>query len=224
MKGAPEAFCRRSAVFLDHIGAMSRLICHKPDARRPLGLRSPAGPTTDLVTKPRAFRPYTGPRGDPYPAFDEPGGDRCAFFLRSPLRSSAPLQRCECFTGDTSWLAPLATAAEEDGEQLYFRIGPSWASGWAARKVVVTLGQPHQRGEGLVVPLSWRATDLPGLFPVLDGDIELLPLGQDRCRVSLSASYVPPLGELGRRLNRAILHRVAKSTSAFFSGQGFQES
>jgi hypothetical protein len=63
MKGAPEAFCRRSAVFLDHIGAMSRLICHKPDARRPLGLRSPAGPTTDLVTKPRAFRPYTSRGG-----------------------------------------------------------------------------------------------------------------------------------------------------------------
>jgi hypothetical protein len=141
--------------------------------------------------------------------------------MRFLLEESSEVERPfaavrECFTGDTSWFAPLATAAEEDGEQLYFRIGPSWASGWAARKVVVTLGQPHQRGEGLVVPLSWRATDLPGLFPVLDGDIELLPLGQDRCRVSLSASYVPPLGELGRRLDRAILHRVAKSTARSF--------
>ncbi|MGA2528812.1 MAG: hypothetical protein ABSG36_06575 [Acidimicrobiales bacterium] len=141
--------------------------------------------------------------------------------MRFLLQESSEVERPfaavrERFIGDTSWFAPLATAAEQDGEQLYFRIGPSWASGWAARKVVVTLGQPHQRGTGLVVPLSWRATDLPGLFPVLDGDIELVPLGLDRCRVSLSASYVPPLGELGRRLDRAILHRVAESTARSF--------
>jgi hypothetical protein len=120
------------------------------------------------------------------------------------------------FVGDGSWFAPLATAAEEDGEELYFRIGPTWASGRAARKVVVTLGQPHERGDALIVPVSWRSSDLPGLFPVLDGDLELAPLAPERCRVSLSASYLPPFGELGRRLDRALLHRVARSTARSF--------
>jgi hypothetical protein len=122
----------------------------------------------------------------------------------------------ERFVGDGSWFAPLASAAEEDGEALYLRIGPSWASGRVARTVVVTLGMPHDRGSALVVPLSWKSSELPVLFPVLDGDVEVAPTAQDKCRLTLTASYVPPFGELGRRLDRAILHRVARSTAHSF--------
>jgi len=118
--------------------------------------------------------------------------------------------------GDEGWFAALATAAEEDGEALYLRIGPTWASGRAARKVKVTLGVPHERGEALVVPLAWRSSELPGLFPVLDGDLDLAPVDPDSCRLTLSASYVPPFGELGRQLDRALLHRVARSTARSF--------
>jgi hypothetical protein len=118
--------------------------------------------------------------------------------------------------GDEGWFAPLATAAEEDGQALCVRIGPTWASGRAARNVRVNLGVPHERGEALVVPLAWRSSELPGLFPVLDGDLELAPVDPDQCRLTLSASYVPPFGELGRQLDRAVLHRVARSTARSF--------
>ncbi len=120
------------------------------------------------------------------------------------------------FVGDGRWFAPLASAAEEDGETLYFRVGPSWASGRVAHEVRVTLGPPHNCGDAVVVPVSWESSELPGLFPVLDGDLELSPRDPDRCRVSFSASYVPPLGELGRQLNRALLYRVARSTLRSF--------
>ncbi|MGO9581736.1 MAG: hypothetical protein ACLP36_02915 [Acidimicrobiales bacterium] len=139
------------------------------------------------------------------------------FFLEDFADVSRPFEEVRGrFMGDGSWFAPLASAAEEEGEALYFRIGPSWASGRAARKVRVTLGPPHDRGDALVIPLSWRSSELPGLFPVLDGDMELAPLDSDRCRVTLSASYVPPFGELGRQLDRALLHRVARSTARSF--------
>ena len=118
--------------------------------------------------------------------------------------------------GDEGWFAALASAAEQDGEALYLRLGPTWVSGRAARKVRVTLGVPHERGQALVVPLAWRSSDLPGLFPVLDGDLELAPIELDSCRLTLSASYVPPFGELGRQLDRAVLHRVARSTARSF--------
>ena len=108
------------------------------------------------------------------------------------------------------------SAAEEDGEALYMRIGPSWGAGRVAREVRVTLGPHHDPGDALVVPLAWEPSGLPGLFPVLDGDVELAPLGPDRCRLTLSASYVPPLGEFGRRLDHALLHRVARSTVRSF--------
>jgi hypothetical protein len=38
----------------------------------------------------------------------------------------------------------------------------------------------------------------------------------DVCRIALSASYLTPLGELGRRLDRAVLHHVARSTVRSF--------
>jgi hypothetical protein len=120
------------------------------------------------------------------------------------------------FVGDGSWFAPLATAAEKDGEALYFRVGPSWASGRATRTVRVSLGEPHDRGDTLVVPLSWESSELPSLFPRLDGDLQLVPLDKESCRVTLSASYIPPLGALGGRLDRALLHRIARSTARSF--------
>jgi hypothetical protein len=97
------------------------------------------------------------------------------------------------FVGDGRWFAPLASAAEEDGEALYFRVGPPWASGRVAHEVRVTLGPPHDRRDAVVVSVSWESSELPGLFPVLDGDLELSPRDPDRCRVRFSASYVPPL-------------------------------
>ena len=76
----------------------------------------------------------------------------------------------------------------------------------------MTLGPPRDRGDALVVPFAWEATGLRTLFPLLEGDLELAPLGAESFRLTLSATYVPPLGELGARLDQALFHRVALST------------
>jgi hypothetical protein len=120
------------------------------------------------------------------------------------------------FTGDGSWFAPLASAAAQDGETLQMRIGPAWAGGRLTRDVRVTIGPPRDRVDALVIPLAWEPSKLQALFPVLNGDMELAPIGRGRCRLTLSASYMPPLGELGTRLDHAVLHRVAQSTVRSF--------
>ncbi|HUZ40671.1 MAG TPA: hypothetical protein VMU68_04680 [Acidimicrobiales bacterium] len=120
------------------------------------------------------------------------------------------------FAGTERWLTDVASAAEEDGEALRLQIGPTWAGGLVTREVEVTLGRTHERGEALVVPLVWKATGLTGMFPVLNGDLELAPLGSHRCRLTLAASYLPPFGDVGRALDRALLHRVAQSTVRSF--------
>ena len=89
----------------------------------------------------------------------------------------------------------------------------------AAGKVVVTLGEAYRRKEAMIVPLSWRASALPAMFPVLDGELEVTPVDPRRCRLTLTASYVPPFGELGRQLDRALLRRVARSTARAFLEQ-----
>lgn len=114
------------------------------------------------------------------------------------------------------WFTDLASAAEVDGETLRLQIGPTWGGGRVTREVEVVLGATRERGEACVVPIAWQASGMPGLFPVLEGDLELARLGSDRCRLTLSASYLPPLGDLGRSLDRALLHRVAQSTLRSF--------
>jgi hypothetical protein len=138
-------------------------------------------------------------------------------FLEDFIDVSLPLEairgRCGRHGG---WLTALASAALEEGEVLRLQIGPEWAGGRVTRQVEVTVGQTRDRGASCVVPLTWKATGLAGLFPVLDGDLELAPLGSNSCRLTLSATYVPPLGEVGRVLDRAVLHRVAQSTVRSF--------
>jgi hypothetical protein len=119
-------------------------------------------------------------------------------------------------TGDGSWFAPLASAAAQDGETLQMRIGPSWVGGRLTRDVRVTTGPPRDRVGALVVPLAWEPSKLQALFPVLNGDMELAPIGRGSCRLTLSASYAPPLGELGTHLDHAVLHHVAQSTVRSF--------
>jgi hypothetical protein len=142
---------------------------------------------------------------------------RRRIFVEDFIDVSIPLDaargRCD---RASMWFSDLASAAEDDGETLRLQIGPTWAGGRVTREVEVILGPTRERGEACVVPITWKATGLASLFPVLEGDLELSPLGPNRCRLTLSASYRPPLGDLGRSLDRALLHRVAQSTLRSF--------
>jgi hypothetical protein len=81
-----------------------------------------------------------------------------------------------------------------------------------ARQVAIDLGTPIILPAKTVVPLRWTATGASGLFPALDADLEVAPLGHDRCQLAMSARYVPPLGAIGRAIDRALLYRVAEAT------------
>lgn len=123
------------------------------------------------------------------------------------------------FTGDGRWLTPLARAAQDEGESLRLRIGPDLASERITREVDVRVLGLREREDSLVLSLSWEATDLRRLFPVLDGDLELSPLGPDESRLVLSATYKPPLGAVGRVLDSVLFHRIAESTVRSFLRQ-----
>jgi hypothetical protein len=60
--------------------------------------------------------------------------------------------------------------------------------------------------------IRWEATGTGGaLFPVLDADIGLVPVG-DCTVLTFAGSYRPPFGPLGAVLDRAVMHRVAAAT------------
>ncbi len=126
---------------------------------------------------------------------------------------------CGRFSGDGEWLAPLATIATQEGEILRMRIGPSWAAGLVSREVQVMLWPARERDNALARSLTWVPSEWQSLFPLLDGEIELAPIGSDWCRISLAVAYTPPLGGFGARVDRALLHRVAASTVRSFLTQ-----
>jgi uncharacterized membrane protein len=53
---------------------------------------------------------------------------------------------------------------------------------------------------------------MEGLLPRLDATIEVGSLGGDRTQLAISARYRPPLGLVGRAVDRVLLHRVAEAT------------
>jgi hypothetical protein len=110
-----------------------------------------------------------------------------------------------------SWLPGIATEANLRGDRLLAEVGFG-DDVRIAREVSIDLGTPIRLPTKTVLPLRWTATGASGLFPSLDADLEIAPLGHDRCQLSMSARYVPPLGALGRAIDRALLFRVAEAT------------
>ncbi len=109
------------------------------------------------------------------------------------------------------WLADDATAAYAEGERLFLTISPAGGEPAIHKRVQVDLGDPYPRGEGVVVPLTWLAAGAERLFPTLDADLEIMPMGPDQVMLTLMGRYEPPLGVVGRVVNRLVLHRVAEA-------------
>ena len=63
---------------------------------------------------------------------------------------------------------------------------------------------------------TWRATGSQGIFPVLSADLEVAALSPQITHLTLRGSYEPPLGAVGQRLDRLLMHRVAEATIRSF--------
>ena len=110
-----------------------------------------------------------------------------------------------------AWLPGLASRANGKGDELLSEIGFGEKIR-VRRRVRVKLGDPVRAATKSVVPMRWTATGTTGLFPQLDADLEIAPLTAGRCQLAMSARYAPPLGVMGRALDRAVLSRVAEAT------------
>jgi hypothetical protein len=106
----------------------------------------------------------------------------------------------------------VAEAAYDEGEQLLSRVGPFGPVPGLSKAVTLHVGNVRDRGEGFVVPLQWSATGPTELFPVMEADLEVSPLGAHESQLRISGSYDPPLGAIGRQLDRLLLHQLAEAT------------
>jgi hypothetical protein len=143
-------------------------------------------------------------------------------FIRCQVHVDRPADGCrEALLGPPARWLPPSTVTEDGEGQLLARVGFGGGAR-IAKRVRLTVGTPVVQGDWLVVPISWRATGPSELFPSLDGTLRVEPLGPGRSRLTLSGTYEPPLGGLGREIDHAVMHRAAEATMADFV-QGVSE-
>ena len=117
-----------------------------------------------------------------------------------------------------AWLPGLASEANQRGDDLLAEVG--FGEKLRVRRLVhIGLGEPLRAATKTVVPMRWTAAGATGLFPELEADLEIAPLAPGRSQLAMSARYVPPLGIMGRALDRAVLFRVAEATLKDFLDQ-----
>jgi len=109
------------------------------------------------------------------------------------------------------WLPLLAEHANRRGDALLAEVGFG-DDLRIARSVEIEFGEKVLVGPRTAFPFRWSASGPGGLFPALDADLEVAPLGAKSTHLAISARYVPPLGKLGRLIDRAVLSRVAEAT------------
>jgi hypothetical protein len=134
-------------------------------------------------------------------------------FVRYYLDLALPFGTVEtAFLRDpAAWLPGVAEAADAQSHRLLAEVGFG-DEHRIEKRIEIRVGEPaHLRGTTLL-PMTWKAAGADSIFPALEADLELAPMGPDRTQVSISARYHPPLGSLGRALDRALLHRVAEAT------------
>jgi hypothetical protein len=128
--------------------------------------------------------------------------------------------RLQFLAGGGAWLSPIATQAYvEDG------VDPG-ADGisesdvvevedvdhpYLHKQVVVELGEPFDRDRLVTIPMRWRAKGLRGVFPTMDAEFEIAQLGDTRTHICVMGRYDPPLGPVGRTLDRILLHHLAEA-------------
>jgi hypothetical protein len=135
-------------------------------------------------------------------------------FVRYFLDLPVPFEAAEAalLLDADAWIPGLMREAEDRGQRLLVEVGFSVEARRIDREVEIRLGTPYRIRTKTILPMTWHATHSEYLFPQLEADLEVAALGPHRAQLSISARYRPPMGPIGRILDRALLHRVAEAT------------
>jgi hypothetical protein len=109
----------------------------------------------------------------------------------------------------------FADAAYREAEEIRVRLGTNQRP-LLAKTVRLDAGEPVRGATQTSIPITWEATGTPGLFPTMEAEVVVAALGPAMTQVSLRGSYTPPLGAVGRALDRTLLHRISEASVKSF--------
>lgn len=135
-------------------------------------------------------------------------------FIRYYLDLEIPFEDVEpaLISAPSEWVPGLVRDAGDRAERLLTEVGFDVADRRIDKQVEIEFDPPFRLPNKTLLPMTWRATAPDQLFPALEADIEVAALGPNRTQLSMSARYHPPLGVVGRVLDKTLLHRVAEAT------------
>ena len=110
-------------------------------------------------------------------------------------------------SGPREWLARL----DESGT---IGVGPHLAGIPFRKKVAVEVGVAVTTGDWTEIPVTWKATFIEKLFPVMVGKVGLAPVDARTTKLTVCGMYEPPFGPLGKQVDDAFMHTVAEATVA----------
>ena len=111
-------------------------------------------------------------------------------------------------------MSAWAQMAYRQGEELRLRMDPGrWLP---AKDVRLEIGETVALENLTIIPISWKAIGGEMLFPIMQADLVVEPLGQELVKLTFRGSYEPPLGAVGRIIDRALLHRLAEESVKHF--------
>jgi hypothetical protein len=139
-------------------------------------------------------------------------------FVRSFLELPFPSDQVEAalLSSPWDWIPGLIEDASRQGEVLLAEVGFDTPGRRIQKKVELEIAEPVRLGFSTLLPITWRASGLTALFPVMEADVEIAGLGASRTQLSLNGRYSPPLSVVGQAVDRVLLHRVAEATTKDF--------
>jgi hypothetical protein len=114
--------------------------------------------------------------------------------------------------GAQNWLPELAGEVSGNGAKVLSELGFDLGKVRVGRRIKVEIGAARVMAGLMFMPIRWRAASEAGMFPSLEGQLEVAAVGGGRTQLALSANYEPPLGLIGKLADRALFHRVAEVT------------
>ena len=147
-----------------------------------------------------------------------PVDDRLRMLIRDFVQLAKPYSDVAVLlaNGADTLLHASAHSAYREGEEMSIRLGPSGKHPHIGKRVMLDVGRPYEKKDSLVIPICWWATKAPWLFPCLDGDLMISPVGEDHTQITLLARYEAPLAAIGRGMDHLVLHRVVDASVRSF--------
>ena len=127
------------------------------------------------------------------------------------LVESPPAADCQMLHDDPArWLPSPATQTKQ-GWEVDLHAEGALPRALARHRVIVDVGPAVGEPGRHLRSLRWRSATAPGLFPVFDGDLELVALSGGDCQLSLMGTYRPPLSVAGGAGDALLGHHVAEA-------------